>query len=135
VTDLSSDPMVKRLIELHTRIELLAKDGSVIKGWHPLRLNSNGMVVAGKIVNGAYLVKEFKPVTEWKNAVEYLALQNEFRSLLFSSDLTTPQFDAYRNGIGLSVARSKTVQRKGKERKKESEEERQTSDRRTSKDR
>jgi hypothetical protein len=74
--------MVKRLIELHARIELSAKEGSIIKGWRPLRLNSNGMVVAGKIVDDTYLVKEFKPVTEWKNAAENLALQNEFRKFV-----------------------------------------------------
>lgn len=42
------DPTVKRLVELYKKLEDAAKEGSAIKGWHPLRFNSKGWVVAGK---------------------------------------------------------------------------------------
>jgi hypothetical protein len=42
------DPTVKRLVELYKKLEDAAKEGSAIKGWHPLRFNRKGWVVAGK---------------------------------------------------------------------------------------
>ena len=42
------DPTVKRLVDLYKKLEDAAKEGSAIKGWHPLRFNSKGWVVAGK---------------------------------------------------------------------------------------
>ena len=52
--------------------------------------------------------------------------------LLFSSDLTTPQLNAFKMGAGLSVANSETVQKKWKKKK---EEDKSALDRRTSKGR
>jgi hypothetical protein len=72
----------------------------MIRGWRPLRFNHKGWVVAGKTINGKYQINDFEPVGEWKKAAEYLELENEFRSLLFS-DLTPDQINAYRVGIGL----------------------------------
>nr|AFK24838.1 hypothetical protein Josef01_02j05_49 [uncultured archaeon] len=97
-----ADPLVDRLIELHKKLEA-AREGSAIKGWRPLRFHSNGRVIAGKIVDGTYCTNDFEPVGEWKKAAEYLELENEFRSLLFS-DLTPDQIDAYRAGVGLPPA-------------------------------
>lgn len=101
-----SDTVVKRLIELHKKLEDVAQEGGMIKGWHPLRFDSNGRVIAGKIVNGVYRTNDFEPVGEWKKAAKYLELENKFRSLLFS-DLTPEQIDAYRVGIGLQPAKRK----------------------------
>lgn len=95
-----SDPVVKRLVELHKKLEDAAREGSMIKGWRPLRFDSKGWVVASKVVEGNYKTNDFEPVGEWKKAAEYLALENELRSLLFS-DLTADQIDAYRAEIGL----------------------------------
>jgi hypothetical protein len=67
----------------------------MVKGWRPLRFDNKGRVVAGKAVGGSYKTNDFEPVGEWKKAAEYLELENEFRSLLFS-DLTPDQLDAYR---------------------------------------
>ncbi len=94
------DPTVERLIELHRRLEDAAREGGAIMGWRPLRFDSNGRVVAGKTVEGTYHTNDFEPVGEWKKAAEYLELENELRTLLFS-DLTPSQLDAYRAGIGL----------------------------------
>lgn len=97
------DPVVERLVGLHKRLENAAKDGTV-KGWHPLRFDSKGWVIAGKTVSGAYRTRDFQPIGEWKKAAEYLELENELRSLLFS-DLTTDQINAYRTAIGLPPAK------------------------------
>ena len=95
-----ADPIVERLIELYKKLE---ETSSVVRGWHPLRFDGKGRVVAGKIVDGAYHINDFEPVGEWKKAAEYLELETEFRSLLFS-DLTLEQMDAYRAGVGLPPA-------------------------------
>jgi hypothetical protein len=79
----------------------------MIKGWRALRLDSKGWVIAGKTVDGTYKTNDFEPVGEWKEAAEYLELENEFRSLLFSN-LTPDQIDAYRAGIGLPPAKRQT---------------------------
>lgn len=100
------DPIVERLIELHRRLEHAAKEGGAIKGWRPLRFDSNGRVVAGKNVDGEYRTEDFEPAGEWKKAAQYLEVENELRALLFS-DLTPGQLDAYREGIGLPPARQK----------------------------
>jgi hypothetical protein len=97
-----ADAVVERLVELYKKLEAV-KDGSVVKGWHPLRFDSNGRVVAGKVVDGNYRTNDFEPVGEWKKAAEYLELEGEFRLLLFS-DLTPEQVDAYRAGVGLPPA-------------------------------
>lgn len=98
-----SDPVVVRLIELHKKLEQ-ASEGAMIRGWRPLRFDSNGRVVAGKNVDGMYRTEDFEPVGEWKKAVRYLEVENELRALLFS-DLTPDQLDAYRAGVGLPPAR------------------------------
>jgi hypothetical protein len=78
------EPTVKRLVESYKKLEDAAKEGSAIKGWHPLRFNRKGWVVAGKRdVGGIYRISEFAPIGEWKKAAEYLALENELRPLLF----------------------------------------------------
>ncbi len=98
-----SDPVVRRLVELHKSLEDAAQDGSMIRGWRPLRLDSKGWVIADKIVDGAREMNSFEPVGEWKKAADYLTLEGEFRSLLFS-ELTPHQIDAYRVGVGLTPA-------------------------------
>jgi hypothetical protein len=63
------DPTVKRLVELYKKLEYAAKEGSAIKGWHLLRFNSNGWVVAGKRdADGIYRISEFAPISECKKA-------------------------------------------------------------------
>jgi hypothetical protein len=99
-----SDPIVKRLVELHRKLDDAARNGSMINGWRPLRFDNRGWVVAGKTMDGTYRINDFEPVGEWKKAAEYLEIENEFRSLLFS-DLTPDQIDAYRTGIGLPPAK------------------------------
>lgn len=95
------DPTVKHLVELYKKLEDVAKEGSAIKGWHPLRFNSMGWVVAGKRdADGIYRISEFAPIGEWKKAAEYLALENELRALLFSR-LIPEEMDAFRTGVGL----------------------------------
>jgi hypothetical protein len=49
---------------------------------------------------------EFEPVGEWKKAADYLTLEGEFRSLLFS-ELTSHQIDSYRAGVGLTPKSSR----------------------------
>lgn len=87
-----SDPVVERLVELHKKLEDAAKDG-MVRGWHPLRFDRKGQIVAGKTMDGEYRTNDFEPVGEWKKAAEYLELESEFRSLLFRSD---SQMDACR---------------------------------------
>jgi hypothetical protein len=99
------DPVVERLVGLHKKLENAAKEGGgAIKGWHPLRFDSKGWIVAGKTVSGTYRTRDFQPVGEWKKAAEYLELENELRTLLFS-DLTPDQINAYRTAIGLPPAK------------------------------
>jgi hypothetical protein len=61
-----SDTVVKRLIEFHKKLEDVAQEGGMIKGWHPLRFDTNGRVIAGKIVNGVYRTNDFEPVGSGK---------------------------------------------------------------------
>jgi hypothetical protein len=84
------DPTVKRLVELYKKLEDAAKEGSAIKGWHLLRFNSQGAVVAGKRdADGIYRISEFAPIGECKKAVEYLALENELSASVFPHDFGT----------------------------------------------
>jgi hypothetical protein len=104
------DPIVKRLIELHKKLEDAAKEDSlVIKGWQPLRISNKGWVIAGKYDANeqqenknvrVYQTNEFAPIGEWKKAIEYLTIERELRELLFS-DLTAEQLNAFRSVIGL----------------------------------
>ena len=100
-----SDPIVERMIELHKELEAVAKGGPNVDGWHPLRLDSKGWVVAGKHVDGEYQMEQFYPTGEWKKASEYLEIQGELRRLLFSN-LTPEQINAYRAAVGLPPAES-----------------------------
>lgn len=94
-----ADPVVERMIELHKKLEVASREGSSIDGWQPLRIDSNGKVVAAKNLNGADSIEEFYPAGEWKKAYEYLKIQSELRSLLFS--LAPEQISAYRSAVGL----------------------------------
>lgn len=98
-----SDPVVRRLVALHKSLEDAAREGGIVRGWRPLRLDSKGWVIADKIVGGTRQTNEFEPVGEWKKAADYLTLECEFRSLLFS-ELTPHQIDSYRAGVGLTPA-------------------------------
>jgi hypothetical protein len=101
-----ADPTVDRMIQLHKKLEALSRDGgSIVDGWRPLRLDSNGWVVAGKNIDGDdyYQIEKFYPSGEWKKAAKYLEIENELRALLFS-DLTSEQLDAYRAATGLGTA-------------------------------
>jgi hypothetical protein len=118
VTGPSADPIVRRLIDLHMRIEQSAQECSTIRGWRPLRLDNNGSVVAERIEGGEHTVQEFKPVGEWKKAAQYLEMQNEFRTLLFSK-LTPGQLHDYRIAIGLSAAGSDAAPKNGKKKERE----------------
>ena len=97
------DPVVERLVGLHKKVEDAAKEGTV-KGWHPLRFDSKGWIIAGKTVSGTYRTRDFQPVGEWRKAAAYLELESELRTLLFS-DLTPDQINAYRIALGLPPAR------------------------------
>ena len=98
-----SDPIVEKMVQLHEKLEAASKDGSLVEGWRPLRLDNKGWVVAGKHVEDEYQVEQFYPTGEWEKAREYLEIQNELRKLLFS-DLTPEQLDAYRAATGLPPA-------------------------------
>ncbi len=98
-----SDPVVRRIVELHKSLEDAARGGSVVRGWRALRLDSKGWVIADKIVDGERQTESFEPVGDWKKAADYLMLEGEFRSLLFS-ELTSDQIDSYRAGVGLTPA-------------------------------
>jgi hypothetical protein len=101
-----SDPVVRRLVELHKSLEDAAREGSMIRGWRPLLLDSKGWVIADRIAGGMRETNEFEPVGEWKKAADYLTLEGEFRSLLFS-ELTSHQIDSYRAGVGLTPKSSR----------------------------
>jgi hypothetical protein len=95
-----SDPVVERMVRLHKDLENAAESGGVVHGWHPLRIDNRGWVVAGKTVDGEYQIKQFYPIGEWKNALHYLEIEAELRSLIFS-DVSVEQIDAYRTAVGL----------------------------------
>lgn len=95
-----SDPVVDKMVRLHKELENAAELGGSVSGWHPLRIDSKGWVVAGKNVEGEYQIKQFYPIGEWKNALHYLEVQIELRSLIFS-DVSVEQINAYRSAIGL----------------------------------
>jgi hypothetical protein len=98
-----SDPIVEKMVLLHEKLEAASKEGSIVEGWRPLRLDSKGWVVAGKNVEEEYQIEQFYPTGEWEKAREYLEIQNELRKLLFS-DLTSEQLNAYRAATGLPPA-------------------------------
>ena len=100
-----TDPVVERMIELHKKLEAASRQGSSIHGWRPLRIDSNSKVVATKNLGGKDSIEEFHPIGEWKKAYEYLEIQSELRSLLFS-ELTPEQINVYRAAIGLPPSES-----------------------------
>jgi hypothetical protein len=75
----------------------------MVSGWRPLRIDSKGWVVAGKNIDGEYQMKEFYPIGEWKNALHYLEVQTELRSLIFS-EVSIEQINAYRTAVGFQSA-------------------------------
>ena len=95
-----SDPLVERMVRLHKELEGASESGAIVSGWRPLRIDSKGWVVAGKSIDGEYQIKQFYPVGEWKNALRFLEVQTELRSLIFS-DVTIEQLRAYRSATGL----------------------------------
>jgi hypothetical protein len=95
-----SDPIVEKMVQLHEKLEAASKEGSLVEGWRPLRLDSKGWVVAGRNVADEYQIQQFYPTGEWEKARQYLEIQNELRKLLFS-DLTPEQLNAYRTATGL----------------------------------
>lgn len=100
-SSLKPDPTVERLIDLHKKLDDVIQDGIAIMGWRPLRFSTRGWLIADKIVDGEYQIKEFEPIGEWKKMEQYLSLEKELRSLLFS-DLTPGQINAYRKAVGLA---------------------------------
>jgi hypothetical protein len=104
-------------MELHMRIEQSAQECSTVRGWRPLRIDNNGSVVAERIEGGERSVQEFKPVGDWKKAAQYLEMQNEFRTLLFSK-LTPDQLHDYRIAMGLSAAGSHAALKNGKKKER-----------------
>ena len=94
-----SDPVVDKMVRLHRELESAAESGAIVSGWSPLRVDNRGWVVAGKNVDGEYQMKQFYPIGEWKNALHYLEVQSELRSLIFS-DVSIDQINAYRTAIG-----------------------------------
>lgn len=95
-----SDPVVDKMVRLHKELEDASESGGIVSGWRPLRIDNKGWVVAGKSIDGEYQIKQFYPIGEWKDALHYLEVQIELRSLIFS-DVTTEQINAYRTAIGL----------------------------------
>jgi hypothetical protein len=98
-----SDPVVDKMIRLHKELENAAESGAMVSGWRPLRIDNKGWVVAGKNIDGEYQMKQFYPIGEWKNALHYLEVQMELRSLIFS-DVSIEQINAYRTAVGFQSA-------------------------------
>jgi hypothetical protein len=94
------DPIVEKMILLYRKLEATSSEGSIVKGWRPLRLDSKGWVVAGKNIDGEYHIEQFYPIGQWQKAHEYLVIQKELRKLIFS-DLTLDQINEYRAAVGL----------------------------------
>jgi hypothetical protein len=99
-------PVVERMIELHRRLEAASKEGSLIDGWRPLRIDYTSRVVAVKTIDEVESVERFHPIGKWKIAYEYLEIQSELRALLFS-ELTSDQINEYREATGLPARESK----------------------------